>query len=649
MKKRMKVPVTALAYVCSLMALMAAKFPNGEAWGRRFAVPEGFVFERKADRVKSEDMGGFTLETWRQANGPNSFQSVLVTVPKGVRGKLPAVVVTLENSESMFEVKPQDGVTFASDLAKRGYVTVSSNCGLSDKSLSGWFGMGRLAHNARLLVDFAAMDGRVDKERIGMAGAHEGGKIAYYAGLLDVRVKAVGVGFLDAALTHPSWSETRFWGDATKTMLEEKLSNRDILVQSGGKPVFFLRGRGNEDAKGDSGFFMAALDENAKSRVGCVRRYSRTNRMPRKVDVDELYVFLDDYVKNVDNLPKAYQGGRVRLFKRGDRVEGKVSRFVRIPAVAVAPDGSVVVVFDARICHYGDLFECQPMLTVVMRSTDCGKTWSEPKFLWNPPWNEDERFAAGDPSLLVDKVAGKVFCFANVMEYARGRNVYRFFVWESSDNGINWSGPREITDDIRWPGVVPGRHSSFIVSGHGIQRKDGVLMHVILSQRFGVNVFGSEDHGRTWKCFGNPTHGVTDESKIEVLSDGTWMINSRAEMGNRRVYRSKDCGKTWKGVVDTNLIDALCNGATLTVPLKDGSEALLFSNTSRAVRPRMYITLSASLDGGNSWNRGVVIDPGPCEYSDCAYMSDGRVAVVYEAPGAIDFVAVPMKEVLNAK
>ena len=85
--------------------------------------------------------------------------------------------------------------------------------------------------------------------------------------------------------------------------------------------------------------------------------------------------------------------------------------------------------------------------------------------------------------------------------------------------------------------------------------------------------------------------------------------------------------------------------------LKDGSEALLFSNTSRAVRPRMYITLAASLDGGYSWNKGVVIDPGPCEYSDCAYMPDGRVAVVYEGEGeaAIDFVAVPLEEVLSAR
>ena len=242
-------------------------FPHGEAWGRRFAAPDGFAFGRKVEKVKSEERDGFTLETWRQANGPKSFQDVLVAVPQGAKGCLPAVVIPAEDGEHLF----------AADLVKRGYVTVSSDCGLSAKDALGWSGMGRLAHNARLLVDFAAADGRIDKERIGMAGARAGGKIAYCAGLLDARVKAVGVGFLDVALSHPSWGEARFWGDEAKAMLEARLSNSDLLVQSGGKPVFFLRGHGNDDANGDSGFFWAALAENAKSKVGCIRRYARTD------------------------------------------------------------------------------------------------------------------------------------------------------------------------------------------------------------------------------------------------------------------------------------------------------------------------------------------------------------------------------------
>ena len=642
MKRRMF--VAAMALVAT--PLFAAQFPNETEWQKRFAAPDGFAFAHKAEKVAASDRDGFSVETWRQANGPASFQTVLVAVPQGTKGALPAVVVPSDAAEAMFGSNPEMGVSFAADLAKRGYVTFTSDCRESGKDSPAWSGMGRLAHNARLLVDMAEGDARVDKDRIGIIGYGAGAKAAYCAGLLDTRVKAVVACEMFVGLGHTSWRAARFWGDGVEDMLKAGLSNEDLLVQSDGKPVMFFV------VQDDRSTYLHAF-KNRKNCPDVVRRRYYANRSSNALDrigVDEAYAFLDEYVKCVKSPLQAYQGGRVRLFDRGWKVEGKISRCVRIPGIAVAPDGSILVVFDARLWNAGDLCWCQPTRTAVMRSTDCGRTWSEPKFVWDFPWNEKERFSASDPSLVVDHVAKKVFCFANVMEFVRGRNVYRFFVWESSDNGVTWSEPREISEDIRWPGIEIGKHLSFITSGHGIQRRDGTLMHVIVAQRFGVNIFGSEDHGRTWRCLGNPTGGATDESKVEVLADGTWMINSRCSWC-RQVHRSADGGKTWKTVYDTNLPDSRTNAGTVIAPLKDGREALLFCNSSRAVRPRMHITLRASLDGGYSWNKGVLIDPGNCEYSDCAYMPDGRVGVVYEAEGerALDFVAVPLEEVLDAK
>ena len=642
-RNRSRIMSAATVAAMAAMPILAAEFPHGEEWGRRFAVPDGFTFTRKAEKVDSREMDGFTLETWRQANGPASFQRVLVAAPKGAKGKLPAVVVPSDAPEAMFGGSPEMGVSFAADLAKRGYVAFASDCRESGKDSPAWSGMGRLAHNARLLVDMAEGDARVDKDRIGIIGYGAGAKAAYCAGLLDKRVKAVVECDMGVGLDHVSWSEARFWGDGVKEMLKAGLSNEDLLVQSGGKPLMFFAGQNDAES------YMSAF-KNRKNCPDVVRRRYYRNRSSDALDrigINEAYAFLDEYVKCERGPLKAYQGGRVRLFDKGWKVEGKISRCVRIPGMAVAPDGSILVVFDARLWNAGDLCWCQPTRTAVMRSTDCGRTWSEPKFVWDFPWNEKERFSASDPSLVVDHVAKKVFCFANVMEFVRGRNVYRFFVWESSDNGVTWSEPREISEDIRWPGIEIGKHLSFITSGHGIQAGDGTLMHVIVAQRFGVNIFGSEDHGKTWKCIGNPTNGAADESKVEVLADGTWMINSRYSWC-RQIHRSTDRGKTWNTVQDMNLPDSRTNAGTVTTRLKDGREVLLFCNSSRAVRPRMHITLRASLDGGYNWNRGVLIDPGHCEYSDCAVMPDGRVAVVYEAEGerAIDFVAVPLDEVL---
>ena len=622
-------------------------FPHGEAWGRRLTEPDGFAFERKVEKVKSEERDSFTLETWRQANGPKSSQLVYVAVPKATGSPMPAVVVPDFRPKLMFSERPAYGVAFAADLARRGYMIFASDCDSAVTNAAAWNGMGRLVHNARLLVDMAAADARVDAKRIGMIGHDVGGKLAYCAGLLDPRVRAVVACNMAVDLAHPSWKEARFWGSDVAAMLKEGLSNEDLLVQSGGKPVLFFGGRSDVGPA-----FMDAVRNKKNCSDKVCRRYYRNgggaNLDP--LGVQEAYAFFDEYVKGGGTPLKAYQGGRVRLFDRFWEIEGKKCNCVRIPGVAVAPDGSIVVVFDARLWNHGDLCDCQPTRTAVMRSTDCGKTWSKPKMVWNFPWNEKERYSASDPSLIVDRQAGKVFCFVNVMEFVRSRNVYRFFVWDSTDNGVTWSAPREISEDIRWPGIVLGQHLSFISSGHGIQRSDGTLMHVTVAQRFGVNIFGSEDHGRTWKCLGTPTRGATDESKVEVLADGTWMINSRYSWC-RQVHRSTDGGMTWKSVNDMNLPDSRTNAGTVTARLKDGREVLLFSNSSRAVRPRMHITLKASLDGGYSWNKGVLIDPGNCEYSDCAYMPDGRVAVVYEGEGerAIDFVAVPLEEVLNAK
>ena len=67
MKKR-RLIVAAVAAMAAV-PLVLAEFPHGEAWGRRFAAPDGFAFGRKVEKVKSEERDGFTLETWRQANG----------------------------------------------------------------------------------------------------------------------------------------------------------------------------------------------------------------------------------------------------------------------------------------------------------------------------------------------------------------------------------------------------------------------------------------------------------------------------------------------------------------------------------------------------------------------------------------------------
>ena len=58
------------------------------------------------------------------------------------------------------------------------------------------------------------------------------------------------------------------------------------------------------------------------------------------------------------------------------------------------------------------------------------------------------------------------------------RDIYRLMVIKSSDNGKNWSVPKDITSQITkkdWD-----KDFMFITSGRGTQTKDGTLLHCLV-------------------------------------------------------------------------------------------------------------------------------------------------------------------------
>lgn len=332
------------------------------------------------------------------------------------------------------------------------------------------------------------------------------------------------------------------------------------------------------------------------------------------------------------------------LWRKGDNGVA----IYRIPAICTAPNGDLVTACDARKRHGGDLDACQEINISIRRSTDNGKTWTEPVNSWTWDWNDNEHWAGSDPSFIVDMKAKKIFLFYNVWECKNHWGVYRFYVQESADNGKTWSKPRDITMDIAhpdWPfgGLRNKGAFIFISSGSGIQAKDGTLLHTLVRVGVGNLLFGSKDHGKTWHAIGNPTQGG-DECKIVELANGNYMINSRCGGAKRLIHISQDQGKTWASHFDTELIDPGCNAQIMRYGKCDRK---IFLYSGCKARGRSNVTLRASKDDGKTWSDGITICPGGSAYSDITILKDKSVGVLYEGAGyaTIDFVVVPFEDI----
>jgi len=298
----------------------------------------------------------------------------------------------------------------------------------------------------------------------------------------------------------------------------------------------------------------------------------------------------------------------------------------RIPALVTAPNGNLIAAIDERVPSCGDLKWSKDINIVVRRSMDNGKTWTDIETIVDYPFGK----SASDPSMIVDDVSNEVFLFYNFMDLDKEKDVYYLHVMKSSDNGITWSEPVDITSQI----AKPEWHNDFkfITSGRGIQTRSGKLLHCMVNLDNGMHVFGSNDHGQSWFLIDTPIK-PGNESKIAELSDGSWMINSRSNgKGLRYVHISSDEGKTWETWPEPMLIDPGCNASFIRyTSIEDGYDKnrLLFANAKMG-KDRKNMTVRLSYDEGKTWTEGKTIYPGGSAYSSLSILKNGDIALFFE-------------------
>lgn len=318
----------------------------------------------------------------------------------------------------------------------------------------------------------------------------------------------------------------------------------------------------------------------------------------------------------------------------------------RIPALITAKNGDLIACVDARRDSAADLIHVRDIDIVIRRSSDNGMTWGPLEVMCDL----GEGRPASDPSLLLDRDSGEIFCFYNFMDQDRAPGEFRLYLQQSKDHGRSWGEPRDITEELAkadWK-----KSFFFITSGRGIQRRNGDYLHTLVNLQHGLHLFGSRDRGKTWELFDVPiTPG--DESKVLELSDESLMINSRVNRpGYRYVHRAPSPTGSWKGTKETQLADPGCNGSIIRyTDVRDGytRNRLLFSNAS-SVTGRRNLAVRISYDEGETWSAGKVIEDGPSAYSSLSILEDGSIGVLYEpGHGSVRFARFTLEDLTDGE
>ena len=232
----------------------------------------------------------FKGRLFRQANGPGTFQLVLVLYPK-TKLPAPAVIVPFYQFGTMSQlnlstmkdnIDPKSAsIAFGRMLAERGFVTIMSETyhityierprdehDLND--FSRWkraaeklrkeepqcSGVGKLVADTKLLVDLACSDSAIDKERIGIIGHSLGGKISFYTGCLDTRIKAIVSSDFGIGWGQTNWSDTWYWGHRLPFLRASNMEHSQLLAIAAPKPFLLIAGLYDND--GTNAFFAAA-------------------------------------------------------------------------------------------------------------------------------------------------------------------------------------------------------------------------------------------------------------------------------------------------------------------------------------------------------------------------------------------------------
>jgi len=347
----------------------------------------------------------------------------------------------------------------------------------------------------------------------------------------------------------------------------------------------------------------------------------------------------------------------------------------RIPGLVTTQKGTLIAVYDNRYLASGDL---QGDIDVGMsRSSDGGQSWESMKKIMDMglynglPQNQN---GIGDPAILVDPASNTIWVAGLWVSGIPGKSAWngslpgmkpgetgQFVLVNSADDGVTWSQPINITEQIK----KPEWNLFFQGPGRGIALKDGTLVFPAQykdSQKVPWStLIYSKDHGKTWSV-GTGAKSNTTEAQVVQLPDGSLMLNmrddrNRTEKGDqngRAVATTRDLGSTWTVHSSSNsaLPESNCMASLLTARVKIGGvekEVLFFSNPNDK-SSRAHMTIKASLDQGVTWPVAYQTELNSADsygYSCLTMVDDVTIGILYEGTKDLYFQQISVAELLG--
>lgn len=357
----------------------------------------------------------------------------------------------------------------------------------------------------------------------------------------------------------------------------------------------------------------------------------------------------------------------------------------RIPGLITTSKGTLIAVHDNRYNNSKDL---QEDIDIGMsRSTDGGQTWQPMRVIMDMGeyGGRSQRLnGIGDPCVLFDTKTSTIWVAALWMSGATEKDMLwwaskpgmkpeetgQFMLVKSTDDGLTWSQPINITSQIKnpaWQLLLQG-------PGRGITMTDGTL---VFPAQFKADIgekaldggqytchstiIYSKDQGKTWQI-GTGAKTNTTEAQVVELTNGSLMLNMRddrnrtdkGETNGRAVATTTDLGKTWTTHQSSNsaLPEPNCMASIIStnIEINGNLQQVLFFSNPDSRTERNHMTIKASIDGGLTWPKEYQIllnSESGYGYSCMSMVDNKTIGIVYEGEKELYFQKIPVADLLG--